>query len=423
MKVQRTLAPTAAPIPFRNLVRAPLGLLCGRSYRNRLIREVKEQFSAHGVFLVSSGKAALTIILKALAAKSARRRVVIPAYTCFSVPSAIVKAGLEVVSCDVEPDTLDFRFFELASILDERVLCVLPTHLFGLAADVGRVKRLCREKGIAVVEDAAQAMGGRSGAGPIGTAGDAAFFSLGRGKNLTAGSGGIILSHSPALTESIEAEYSRVPQPTAGEMLRNWIELVLMSWFIHPALYWFPAGLRFLGLGETKFYTDFPIVRMDGVRAGLMRGWVEHLAEANRNRAACASRLITALDLPRQGASPVSRESGVYLRLPVLLADRKAKESVCDLSRESGAGVSPNYPATIQDIPELVGRIAVRACPGAQEIVERLVTLPTHRFVKQQDVRKIRQILVGGGNASNLSEAWGRAEGGAHCPSAPLSTK
>ncbi|HJT21820.1 MAG TPA: DegT/DnrJ/EryC1/StrS family aminotransferase [Nitrospira sp.] len=400
MKVQRTLAPTAAPIPIRNLVRAPLGVLCGRSYRDRLIRELKKQFSAQGVFLVSSGKAALTLILKALAAKSTRRRVVIPAYTCFSVPSAIVKAGLEVVSCDVEPATLDFRFDELESVLDERVLCVLPTHLFGFAADVGRVKRLCREKGIAVVEDAAQAMGAQSDTGPIGTAGDAAFFSLGRGKNLTAGSGGIILSHSPVLTESIEAEYCRVPEPSSGDMLRNWIELVLMSWFIHPSLYWFPAGLRFLGLGETKFYTDFPVLRMDGVRAGLMRGWVERLAEANRNRAACAGRLIAALELPQQGAKSVSGKSGVYLRLPVLMADRKAKEMVCNLSREYGAGVSPNYPATIQDIPELVGRIAVRACPGAQEVVERLVTLPTHRFVKQQDVRKLREIIVGNRDAT-----------------------
>jgi hypothetical protein len=151
MKIQRTLAPTAAPIPFQNLVRAPLGVLGGRSYRDRLIRELKEQFSAHGVFLVTSGKAALTILLKALAARSTRRRVVIPAYTCFSVPSAIVKAGLDVVLCDVEPDTLDFRFEELEAMLDEHVLCVLPTHLFGLAADVSRVKRLCREKGIAVV--------------------------------------------------------------------------------------------------------------------------------------------------------------------------------------------------------------------------------------------------------------------------------
>jgi hypothetical protein len=192
-----------------------------------------------------------------------------------------------------------------------------------------------------------------------------------------------------------------------------------MSCFIHPALYWFPAGLRFLVLGETKFYADFPVLHMDEVRARLMQGWVQRLADANRNRAACASRLIRALDLPQEGASPVFHESGVYLRLPVLMADQKAKEAACDLSRQSGAGVSPNYPATIQDIPELMGRIAVRACPGAQQIVERLVTLPTHRFVNNHDIQKLRRVLGGGGDSNCLSQACGRVPEPSHGRSAP----
>ena len=160
---QRTLSPTAAPISFRDLIRAMGSLWGGTKHRMRLIQELKAKFSAREVFLVSSGKAALTVILKALAASSGRRRVIIPAYTCFSVPSAIVRAGLEVVLCDVEPETLDFNFSELEGLIDESVLCVVPTHLFGRPADIDRVNRLCEGKGIVVVEDAAQAMGGQSG--------------------------------------------------------------------------------------------------------------------------------------------------------------------------------------------------------------------------------------------------------------------
>lgn len=107
---------------------------------------------------------------------------IVPAYTCFSVPSAIVRAGLDVVLCDVEPETLDFNFTELEGLINEDVLCVAPTHLFGRPADVDRVKRLCEGKGIVVVEDAAQAMGGQSGGRLLGTLGDVGFFSLGRGR-------------------------------------------------------------------------------------------------------------------------------------------------------------------------------------------------------------------------------------------------
>ncbi|HEU4685549.1 MAG TPA: DegT/DnrJ/EryC1/StrS family aminotransferase [Nitrospira sp.] len=400
MKIQRTLSPTAAPIPLSCLLRGLLGLVSGTRYRERLEKELKQQYSAHAVFLLSSGKAALTLILKALASGSERRRVVIPAYTCFSVPSAIVKADLEIVLCDVDPETLDFKFDELKSVVNDEVLCVLPTHLFGLAANVARTRELCREHGVVVVEDAAQALGGESSAGPTGTMGDVAFFSLGRGKNLTSGSGGIILSFSPVLTNVIESEFRQVPEPPLSERIRNWVETLFMKVFIHPGLYWFPAGLPFLGLGETKFYTDYPIFRMDEVRAALLQGWSDRLDEANRDRRVTARRLMDDLGLERRDVRAVAPSDSVYLRLPLFMRDRTVKEWVCKTSRGAGAGISPSYPTTVQDIPQLAGRIPVRRVPGAQEIVERLVTLPTHRFVTQRDIRKLDRILSREGSAT-----------------------
>ena len=393
MMPQRTLSPTAPPISFWDLMRAASSLCGGVKHRTRLIQELKTKYSAREVFLLSSGKAALTVILKALAASSGRRRVIIPAYTCFSVPSAIVKAGLEVVLCDVEPETLDFNFAELEGLIGEDVLCVVPTHLFGRPADVDRVKRLCEGKGIVVVEDAAQAMGGQSGGRLLGTLGDVAFFSLGRGKNLTCGTGGIILTGSLSVAEKIKAEYATLPEATRGEVVRNWLEMVIMRFFIHPVLYWLPAGLPFLRLGETKFYTDFPMFRMDEVRAHQLQGWERRLALANQERAARAGWLIEGLDLHRRGIRPITGKEAIYLRLPVLFRDRESKETVCWRSRRVGAGLSPNYPATIQEIPELASQLASRKCAGAQEIVDRLVTLPTHQFVTDGDRLKIDWVL------------------------------
>jgi perosamine synthetase len=393
MMPQRTLSPTAAPISFWDLIRAASSLWGGVKHRARLIQELKVKFSAREVFLVSSGKAALTVILQALAASSGRRRVIIPAYTCFSVPSAIVKAGLDVVLCDVEPETLDFNFEELEGLINEDVLCVVPTHLFGRPADVDRVKRLCEGKGIVVVEDAAQAMGGQSGGRLLGTLGDVAFFSLGRGKNLTCGTGGIILARSVSIAETIKAEYATLPEVPRGDVVRNWLEMVMMRFFIHPLLYWLPAGLPFLRLGETQFYTDFPIYRMDEVRAHQLQGWERRVALANQERAARAGWLIDGLDLHRRGIRPITGKEAIYLRLPVLVRDRETKEAVCRQSREEGAGVSPNYPATIQEIPELAGRLADRKYAGAQKVVDCLVTLPTHQFVKERDRLKMDRVL------------------------------
>jgi dTDP-4-amino-4,6-dideoxygalactose transaminase len=407
MMPQRTLSPTAAPISFRDLIRAASSLWGGVKHRARLIQELKTKFSAKEAFLVSSGKAALTVILKALAASSGRKRVIIPAYTCFSVPSAIVKAGLEVVLCDVEPETLDFNYEELEGLINKDVLCVVPTHLFGRPADVDRVKRLCEGKGIVVVEDAAQAMGGQSGGRLLGTLGDVAFFSLGRGKNLTCGTGGIILTRSLSIAEKIKAEYATLLEAPRDEVVRNWLEMVMMRFFIHPLLYWLPAGLPFLRLGETKFSTDFPIFRMDEVRAHQLQWWEQLLDRANQQRAARAGWLIDGLDLHHKGIRPITGKEAIYLRLPVLLRDRETKEVVCRRSREVGAGLSPNYPATVQEIPELASRLASRKCAGAQEVVDRLVTLPTHQFVTEGDRLKISRILGDWGNGPVPMKAGG----------------
>jgi perosamine synthetase len=244
-----------------------------------------------------------------------------------------------------------------------------------------------------VVEDAAQAMGGQSGKGLVGTLGDVAFFSLGRGKNLTCGTGGIILTRSLSIAETIKAEYATLPEAPRGGVVRNWLEMVMMRFFIHPMLYWLPAGLPFLRLGETQFYTDFPMCRMDEVRAHQLQGWERRLDRANQQRAARASWLIDGLDLHRRGIRPITGKEAIYLRLPVLLRDRKTKEAVCRQSRDVGAGLSPNYPATIQGIPELAGLLASRECAGAQEVVDRLVTLPTHQFVNERDRLKIDRVL------------------------------
>jgi len=407
MMPQRTLSPTAAPISFWDLIGAASGLCGGVKYRTRLAEELKVKFSVREVFLVSSGKAALTLIFKALAASSGRRRVIVPAYTCFSVPSAIVRAGLEVVLCDVEPETLDFNFAELEGLINEEVLCVVPTHLFGRPADVDRVRRLCEGKDIVVVEDAAQAMGGESGGRLLGTLGDVAFFSLGRGKNLTCGTGGIILARSISVAERIKAEYATLPEAPRSEVVRNWLEMVMMRFFIHPLLYWLPAGLPFLRLGETVFDTDFPIYCMDEVRARQLQGWERRLAQANRERAARAGWLIDGVDLHRRGITPITGKEAIYLRLPVMVRDRETKEAVCRQSREVGAGLSPSYPATIQEIPELAGRLAVRKCAGAQEVVDRLVTLPTHQFVTEKDRLKIGRILETRKNGPVSVEAEG----------------
>ena len=251
-----------------------LGLFRGTSYSSLRDKELKEYFGVGYVFKVSSGKAALALVLRALnRLVPDKREVVIPAYTCFSVPSAVIKAGLTPVPCDVDSLTFDYDLSMLPRFIGERTLCVVSCHLFGIAANVQAVRAMCGERGVFVVEDAAQAMGVEIDGTKLGTQGDVGFFSLGRGKNITCGSGGIVLTRLDRIAEQLANEYYSLDNFGLFESIRVYLQILLQKIFTHPLLFWLPAGIPQLGIGETLFFEDFPMKKLSGMAAGLLWGW------------------------------------------------------------------------------------------------------------------------------------------------------
>lgn len=389
MRIQRTLAPAAAPITFTDLLSGIVVTCMGDRYLKRTTAELREFFRVKHLFLVSSGKAALTIILQSLKSLSPRKRVVIPAYTCFSVPSAIVKCGLDIVLCDIDATTLDFNFSHLEQLLDDQTLCVVPTHLLGIPSDLDRVMGLARRVGAFVVEDAAQAMGGTYKGRLLGTIGDAGFFSLGRGKNITCGSGGIALLNCDAIAPVLQCKYEELPAEPLGQATRSLTSLAGMWLFIHPSLYWFPSSLPFLHLGETFFCPDFPEWKLSRAKASLLCRWKERLEWSNRIRSNMAQGLSDRLGVHLHPGSSDSSTSSIYLRLPFLLETPEDKRELCRISRRQGLGISPMYPTAISAIPALAGRFARNRYPGAATVAHRLVTLPVHHLVNRMDLERI----------------------------------
>ena len=235
MKTSRTQPPVGYRFPIsallRNVYRTMKG---GSSGRNALERELAEHLQLHHAVALSSGKAALTIILNALKALTGRRKVILPAYTCYSVPSSIAKAGLEIVPCDIARNSFDYDYDRLAPMLDDDTLCVLSIHLFGIPADTARLMQLCRGRDIFVVEDAAQAMGGTHEGQPLGTLGDVGFYSLGRGKAVTCGSGGVVLTGSARIADALAAVVKEVPAPGLRDDVATAAALLVSSIFIAP---------------------------------------------------------------------------------------------------------------------------------------------------------------------------------------------
>lgn len=391
-RIGRILPPAAAPIRLRDIAAGLVASRAGAASTAAFADQLREHFQVSHCFLLSSGKAALALLLQALRDMHPDRdEVLIPAFTCYSVPAAIHRVGLKIRVCDIEPDTLDFDCRELARQLPSpRLLCVIPTHLFGVTADVPRVRELIRGRGVAIVEDAAQTMGGQWQSRKTGTLGDVGFFSLERGKAFSTVRGGIIVTDADDIAGALERRLEAVPETALSRQTALALYALVLAVFSRPALYWIPRAMPFLGLGETIFDPDFPIRRLSSFQTGMARGWQDRL-EASRQQRAANAALLRRLGV--KACCPGTTLVSGPLRYPVLAADEAEKKAVLECSDRLGLGAADVYPATVDTIPGLKGTLVGGSSEKARSLMRRMFTLPVHPQVTLADLEKIADLF------------------------------
>ena len=171
------------------------------------------------------------------------------------------------------------------------------------------------------------------------------------------------------------------------ENLKELLNAVLLALFIQPSLYWAPAGLPFLRLGETFFYCNFPIKRFSGMQAGLLKNWQARLSKSNSIRKITAQWFIDALGLIKY-CNNIS-----YLRLPILALDHESREKILLFSKREGLGMSAMYPIPIHEIEELREQFKGVNFPIAKEVSRRILTIPTHQLLTQSDKKRIVALM------------------------------
>jgi len=404
MKIGRKVPPAAAPITWQDLWHGAIGIVFPEQSTRLFKQEIQSHFGVRHVFLVSSGTAALTLTLMGLRSSSRRTEVVIPAYTCFSVPAAVLKAGLRPVLCDINPATFDFDHALLERTLNANTLCVVAHHLFGIPSDIERVRALCRARGIFVVEDAAQAMGVESNGRSLGTLGDVGIFSLGRGKSITCGSGGIVVTNSEPIADAIGRRCRELAASRLAEVLRDFASIVLMAVFIRPRLYWLPAALPFLRLGQTIFPKDVSLKRLSGMKAGVLRDWQARLRKSNRIRSSAAAYFSQQLSIELANGP-----SHPYLRLPVFAATPAERDRIYSRSQRQGLGLSVAYPTPINEIPEISVAFNGKRFPSARRVADHLLTIPIHHWLSENDKRAIAGCVATSASACHAPAARRKA--------------
>jgi len=158
--------------------------------------------AAHGLAL-SNGTDALFAALLACGVGPGDE-VIAPAHTFFATIEAIVHTGAVPVLADVDRESLTIDPAAARALVTDRTRAVVPVHLYGQAADMDPLLELARERGLRVVEDAAQAHGARYRGRKVVSLGDAAAFSFYFTKNLGAvGEGGFVTTNDAKVAEHV----------------------------------------------------------------------------------------------------------------------------------------------------------------------------------------------------------------------------
>jgi dTDP-4-amino-4,6-dideoxygalactose transaminase len=356
------------------------------------------------VAIECSGSAALVIALTTLKESNARDAVVIPAYTCPLVVRAVRQCGLRPVLCDLRPSHFDLCPNTLAMLCDARTLAILPTHLGGRVADLAPVLAVARRCGAWVIEDAAQALGATWRGHPVGTVGDAGFYSLAAGKGLTLYEGGVLMTRDADLRRRMHATSARVAPTTPAREGRRWLQLLG-----YMALYR-PFGLRLaygMGLRHAlrrgrlieavgdDFPRTVPLHRVGAWRRAIGARAVRRLplfldtlaSDAVRRKA----RLATIPHVTVMADPPDGRGSWPFFM--VLMPTAQARDAALARLWTAGLGVSRLFIHALPDYPYLAGELDSSAVPHARDFAARMLTVSNSPWMRDVDFERICAVL------------------------------
>lgn len=159
--------------------------------------ELAEKLGVKHCHLCASGTAALSIALAACGV-GAGDEVVVPPFTFLATIESVLNAGAVPVFAEID-ETLCLDPAALETVITPRTRAIITVHMCGAMARIDEISRLCEDKGLVLIEDACQAVGGTFQGQALGTFGRMGCFSFDAVKTITCGEGGGVITNDPAL--------------------------------------------------------------------------------------------------------------------------------------------------------------------------------------------------------------------------------
>jgi perosamine synthetase len=173
---------------------------------------------------VSSGTAGLHLCLRALGIGDGDE-IILPSFTFIAAGNAVLYQRARPVFVDIDPGTLNLNPALIEKKITPRTRAIIAVHTFGRPADLDPVLDVARKHGLAVIEDACEALGAQYGGRNVGGIGDLGVFGFYPNKPITTGEGGMVVTRDARLAEAMRALRNQGRRPDDG-----WLEHSLLGY-------------------------------------------------------------------------------------------------------------------------------------------------------------------------------------------------
>lgn len=306
---------------------------------------------------VNSGTSALHLALLAAGVVPGDEVITVP-NTFVATVAVIEYCGARPVFVDVDPRyfTIDPRRIEAA--ITPRTKAIIPVHLYGQTADMDPILDLAHRRGLAVIEDAAQAHGAEYKGRRAGSLGHLGCFSFYPGKNLGAyGEGGAVVTNNAQFAAKIR-------------MLRDWGQKTKYNHVL--------KGFNY---------------RLDGIQGAILRvklTYLEQWTESRRAHAALYDRLLAGSDAVPPEARPESRH--VYHVYAIRSANRAELQSEL-ASKGIQTGIHYPIPVHLMDAYRELG-YRKGSFPEAEKAAREVLSLPMYPELRDDQIRTVADALI-----------------------------
>jgi len=310
--------------------------------------QLGQQLGAKFVVGCASGTDALQIALMAMGVGSGDEVITTP-FTFVATAETILLLGARPVYVDIDPRTYNLEANQVADRVSSKTKAIIPVHLFGQPCDMAPILSVAKEKGLSVIEDAAQAIGATYHNRSAGTLGDLGILSFYPSKNLGAyGDAGAILSNSPELAQRCRMISLH------GSRVRYEHEI--------------------LGINS----------RLDSLQAAILNVKLKHLKEWMHARRRIAKRYdeaLQGLDLSLPYCAPNLQPC--YHQYSIRTSRRDA---LAEFLRNKGVASAVYYPIPLHLQPAYQPLAAAVRLPVAERVAKEIISLPLFPELEDREI-------------------------------------